>query len=926
MIQNIVQESLTMILKRFMYIGILALVSMVAGTRSQNVSAYHDPGEGESTPPKASSPAADQKTSAWPMVEITQTQPLHVQLQRLVETLDYIGNPLSDVQKSELKSLISETDAKRVTQRVQEIFDPLCLAAVEIHPGRFSTIAHPGTQELIHKGWRSYLIKVCNHADLRSRLSVESPNARPLPHAKAEDVSDRWMTLSMYDRRPMQTDLSGLDLEYRIIQIYSRDDGPKKASLEFSVDLKTGKPGRHIRQWRFNKDSDGWKALNDTEIEVRNGAMFVSGTGSDPFIGAEVGNATGDILLRFRAETEDDGVAQIFWWTEERPEPDGARTINLPLIPKGAHQYEVVIPVRGVLAGVRIDPNIKPTKTRFDWIDLMYARRQGETWNQVPLNFNVKKSIPVTLNVKDKPGIPAVAAFEIRDRWGRVYPEQTKRLAPDLFFHPQIYRRNGETIYLPPGTYTFKCWRGPHSIPETRIIEVAGETMTVDFKVARWFDPTQYHWWAGDHHIHAAGCLHYVNPTEGVNPGDMLRQIMGEDLNIGCCLNWGPSFDFQKQFFTGKVDRVSEYPYLLRYDVEVSGFGSHASGHLNLLRLNDQIYPGGDSKHHWPTLGLNTLKWAKKQGAICGPAHSGNGLVNIAGRLEGYQDGPHGLPHYNIPRFDGIGACEYIVDVTHKLPGPDGKLVPAIDFISTMDTPRRAEWNMWYHSLNCGFRVRASGETDFPCMSGERVGIGRVYVQVKNRLNYEDWIQGVQDGRSYVSDGKAHIIDFQARPAGANEFLAIGDQNSEIRSNDELLLELRAKCAALMNFDELKSGNFSEVEVELIVNGHPVETKSIVANGSLQDVTFQTKVSQSSWVALRIFPHAHSNPFFTVIGEKPIRVSKASAEWSLRCVEQCWKQKQPTYAEVEQAEAKAAYEHARRVYRKIIEECEVSRP
>ena len=74
------------------------------------------------------------------------------------------------------------------------------------------------------------------------------------------------------------------------------------------------------------------------------------------------------------------------------------------------------------------------------------------------------------------------------------------------------------------------------------------------------------------------------------------------------------------------MDKVSQYPYLLRYDIEVSGFGSHESGHLVLLRLKDQMYPGGTSKDHWPKLGLNTLRWAKKQGAVVGPAHSGWGL------------------------------------------------------------------------------------------------------------------------------------------------------------------------------------------------------------------------------------------------------------------------------------------------------------
>ena len=107
----------------------------------------------------------------------------------------------------------------------------------------------------------------------------------------------------------------------------------------------------------------------------------------------------------------------------------------------------------------------------------------------------------------------------------------------------------------------------------------------------------------------------------------MMRHCLGEDLKVGCNLTWGPCFDYQLQFFTGKDDKVSQFPYLLRYDIEVSGFGSHRTGHLCLLRLTDRNYPGGESNQHWPTLGLNTLKWAKQQGAITGPAHSGAGLA-----------------------------------------------------------------------------------------------------------------------------------------------------------------------------------------------------------------------------------------------------------------------------------------------------------
>ena len=96
-------------------------------------------------------------------------------------------------------------------------------------------------------------------------------------------------------------------------------------------------------------------------------------------------------------------------------------------------------------------------------------------------------------------------------------------------------------------------------------------------KLERWIDPAARGWWSGDHHIHAAGCKHYTNPSEGVHAPDMLRHCRGEDLKIGANLTWGPCFDYQKRFFTGEDDKASVYPYLLRYDVEVSGFGSHRS-------------------------------------------------------------------------------------------------------------------------------------------------------------------------------------------------------------------------------------------------------------------------------------------------------------------------------------------------------------
>ena len=60
-----------------------------------------------------------------------------------------------------------------------------------------------------------------------------------------------------------------------------------------------------------------------------------------------------------------------------------------------------------------------------------------------------------------------------------------------------------------------------------------------------------------------------------------------------------------------------------------------------------------------------------------------------------------------------------------------------------------------------GFRTRISGETDFPCITDAVVGQGRVYAKVDGPLSYKAWLESVREGRSYVSDGRSHLMDFR---------------------------------------------------------------------------------------------------------------------------------------------------------------------
>jgi hypothetical protein len=285
------------------------------------------------------------------------------------------------------------------------------------------------------------------------------------------------------------------------------------------------------------------------------------------------------------------------------------------------------------------------------------------------------------------------------------------------------------------------------------------------------------------------------------------------------------------------------------------------------------------------------------------------------------------LPNDEIPPFDGIGANEYIVDVVHD----------AVDFISTVDTPAPWELNIWYHTLNCGFRTRISGETDFPCIYGERVGLGRVYVKLDDgRLDFDRWCQGIKEGRSYVGDGRSHLIDFRVNDRG------VGEDGSELKLVSPSTVKARARVAAYLDpepttqaraihrqklaekpywdLERSRIDRTRTVPLELVLNGYPVARKEIVADGKIQDVEFDVPLKKSSWIAMRILPSSHTNPVFVLVGNKPIRASRKSAEWSLKSVDRCWSQKESAIRNTERDDARKAYDVARQAYRKIRDE------
>jgi hypothetical protein len=582
---------------------------------------------------------------------------------------------------------------------------------------------------------------------------------------------------------------------------------------------------------------------------------------------------------------------------------------------------------------------------------------------EVPVLFEVRPAIPVTVSIRDFDGKPTTGRFTFTDKAGHVYPPQPKRLAPDFFFQRQIYRHDGGVVLLPPGEFAMEYGRGPEYWQRSRTIRVSEKGgAAIEVKLERWVNPMEYGFYSGDHHIHAAGCQHYTNPTEGVHAPDMFLHVKGEGLNVGCNLTWGPCYDYQRQFFEPGANKLSEPFTVLKYDVEVSGFGSQAMGHVCLLNLKDQTYPGSDGTKTkgWPTWTTPLMKWAHAQGAYTGYAHSGNGLqirndLNTAKRwvaqLDSDGDGKvspeeaaKGLLtedfavidangdgaitaeemaasiarvknrtlHYAIPDMDGIGAQEICVTTAQGL----------CDFISAMDTQRQFEWNCWYHLMNCGFPLKASGETDFPCVDGRRVGEGRVYVQMGkiDGIDYSRWCEGVARGRSYVSDGYAHPLEFSVggKTTGSQVDL---DAPGAVTVKAKVAFASEMPLGSAPGAGTIPAG---PKRVELIVNGQVAASQEVPADDREHSLSWEVRVDRSSWVALRHFPQMHTNAVTVIVAGKPIRASRKSALWCIGVIEQLWRVRgagpKPAIAPGEIEEARTTFDRVLEQYRRIAAE------
>ena len=205
------------------------------------------------------STAAQADDAPLPRPTDVEWQPLAAQVKRVAQALELVGAPLEATQKAALDAALANPNASEAVEQVQAVLDPLCLALVTINPeSRVKGAPGPAPRKLIQQGWRVFLVKVINEGGVTAELKVSSPNAAPLykgSTGKAEpertikptDVPDRWLDVQLSNSQPLEKSLSGLKIEYRIIELYSRDVGKREAksrSTGASGAARSRAPGR----------------------------------------------------------------------------------------------------------------------------------------------------------------------------------------------------------------------------------------------------------------------------------------------------------------------------------------------------------------------------------------------------------------------------------------------------------------------------------------------------------------------------------------------------------------------------------------------------------------------------------------------------------------------------------------------------------
>jgi TolB protein len=440
------------------------------------------------------------------------------------------------------------------------------------------------------------------------------------------------------------------------------------------------------------------------------------------------------------------------------------------------------------------------------------------------------------------------------------------------FFHSE----GTATVDLPAGPVKVWATRGlEYRIAEQTVEIPAGGTRDLTVALERWVDMVSKGWYSGDNHIHSNyTILDYRNVPE-----DIVLMAKAEDLNVANLLvaDFGgtPSFDWiegfwDQKFFEGRPNRLSQGRTILYWNQE---FRSTVYGHMSLINLRQLVTPlfsgfrGTPQFEDYPP-NADIADLTHAQGGVVSYVHPFFSAQSDA--VFGHYDAPEFKPEWNL--LPGYEALELPVDIAL------GK-VEALDLATRLDTFDLTAL-IYRRLLNCGFRFAVGAGTDVYADQKQNppVGIERVYAHSANPFSYSSYIEGMQAGRTFVTNGPMVELSVNGQPIGAT---------------------LKLDAPGLVTVKASARGQFPIEQMRIFLNGVAVET--VRATGDRLQVAFEgpVHIPRSAWLAVQVDGpkhamllsnnplSAHSSPVYVLVRDQPI-ASAIDARFFITWIDKLW--------------------------------------
>jgi hypothetical protein len=184
----------------------------------------------------------------------------------------------------------------------------------------------------------------------------------------------------------------------------------------------------------------------------------------------------------------------------------------------------------------------------------------------------------------------------------------------------------------------------------------------------------------------------------------------------------------------------------------------------------------------------------------------------------------------------------------------------------------------YYALLNCGFRLQpmagvASGVMPNP------LGFNRVYVHLPKGFSYQAWIQGLKEGRSFVTNGPMVFIRVDGCMPGHT-------------------LVQAGKAPRVYRLEGYAVNNAPLDRIEIIVNGQIV-SRLKPENRKTENAAFRSRIrkaipiDRSSWIAVRCVEKrkdtsnrlAHTSPVHVDVKGRPLRPPRLEVKWLVQHLE-----------------------------------------